>query len=209
MQKLFDRFDKVYCINLPHRTDRRDNFISEVNKYDLGNFEFFDAYYGQKLLNPHNILPGNVGLIKTNIEILKKAIDENLNNIVIIEDDCVFTEEILNIDSYFEKLPDKWDMLYFGGNHNYHWGGAPKPIIVNEKVLKLVHTFTTHFVIINKNMFSVLIDKLSSYYQPIDVIYAEIQKKYNVYSFYPSIAKQSTGYSDIENRQINYDFLIK
>jgi glycosyl transferase family 25 len=209
MQKLFDKFDKVFCINLPHRTDRRESFISEVNKYDLGNFEFFDAYYGQKLPNPHNILPGNVGLIKTNIEILKKAIDDNLNNIVIIEDDCVFTDEILNIDSYFEKLPEKWDMLYFGGNHNYHWHGVPNPIIVNEKVLKLVHSFTTHFIIINKNMFSVLIEKLSSYSHPIDVIYAEIQKNYDVYSFYPSIAKQSTGYSDIENREINYDFLIK
>jgi len=39
MQKLFDKFDKVFCINLPHRTDRRESFISEVNKYDLGNFE--------------------------------------------------------------------------------------------------------------------------------------------------------------------------
>jgi len=58
-------------------------------------------------------------------------------------------------------------------------------------------------------MFSVLIEKLSSYSHPIDVIYAEIQKNYDVYSFYPSIAKQSTGYSDIENREINYDFLIK
>ena len=209
MKKLFDRFDKVYCINLPHRTDRRENFINEVNKYDLGDFEFFDAYYGGKLQNPHNLLSGCIGLIQTNIDILNKCIKDNHDMIAIIEDDCIFSDEILNIDEYFNYLPEDWDMLYLGGNHNFHWSLAEKPIRVNEKVIKLRHTFTTHFVGIKRKMFEIILNKIQNFSEPIDVVYAELQKNYNVYSFYPSIAKQMAGYSDIENRQINYDFLIK
>ena len=33
--RLFDRFDKVYCINLDRRTDRMENFNNEVVKYNL------------------------------------------------------------------------------------------------------------------------------------------------------------------------------
>lgn len=209
MQKLFDRFDKVYCINLPHRTDRRENFLSEVTKYDLGDFEFFNAYYGQKLPNLHNLPSGCVGLIQTNIDIIKKSIDNNYETIAILEDDCTFTDEVSRIDTYFNHLPNDWDMLYLGGNHNLHWSVAAKPIVINDKVIKLQHTFTTHFVGIKRNMFEIILSNIERFSEPIDVVYAELQKKYNIYSFYPSIAKQLAGYSDIEKKQINYDFLIK
>ena len=121
--KLFDRFDKVYCINLEHREDRKNHILSECNKYDLGEVSFFNAFNGNNLSNPYKISNGNFGLILTNIEIIKEAKNNNYKNILILEDDCYFTSEVLNINTYFDALPDDWDMLYFGGTEEHDFGG--------------------------------------------------------------------------------------
>lgn len=205
--KLFDRFDKVYCINLEHREDRKNHILSECAKYDLGELSFFKAINGNNISNPYRISNGCVGLILSNIEIIKEAKNNNYKSILILEDDCHFTNEVLNINSYFDALPDDWDMLYVGGNHNTHMGYLP-PKQINEKIVKLHNTFTTHFVAINQNMYDVILKRLSKFSNPIDVIYTEIQKSYNVYSTSKAIAKQLNGYSDIENRVVNYDWLI-
>lgn len=206
--KLFDRFDKVYCINLEHREDRKNHILSECNKYDLGEVSFFNAFNGNNLSNPYKISNGNFGLILTNIEIIKEAKNNNYKNILILEDDCYFTREVLNINTYFDALPDDWDMLYLGGNHNTHVGNPP-PIVINEKIVKLHSTLTTHFVAINNHMYDVILARLSKFDNPIDVVYTGIQKLYNVYSTSNTIAKQLNGYSDIENRVVDYSQLIK
>jgi hypothetical protein len=80
---------------------------------------------------------------------------------------------------------------------------------INEKIVKLHNTFTTHFVAINHNMYDVILERLLKFDNPIDVIYAGIQKNYNVYCTSTVIAKQLNGFSDIENKIIDYDWLIK
>ena len=209
--RLFDRIDKVYCINLDRRTDRMENFNNEVVKYNLGEFERFPAYDGDKIdfsKYPPNLKPGAIGLILSNIEIIKDAKKNNYKKIIIIEDDCYFSDEILNIDSYFELLPDDWDLLYMGGNHNTHMVTNP-PIKINDKVCKLHNTYTTHFVAINESMFDIIEMSLINTHYPIDVIYSNLQKNHNVYSFTPAIALQLEGFSDIEQVNVNYKWLIK
>jgi len=207
--KLFERFDKVYCINLKRRPERLQEFIQEVNKFNLGDFEVFEAIDGNNIKNTRiNLKPSEQGLIESNSKIIKECIQNKYNNVLIIEDDCMFSEEILNIDEYFKFLPNDWDMLYMGGNHNTHIKMNP-PQIINEKVCKLHHTYSTHFVAINGRLFEELYYILNITNEPLDVCYTKIQKNKNVYSFYPAIAKQRIGFSDIQNRNVDYNFLIK
>jgi len=209
--KLFDRFDKVYCINLDRRPDRMESFQNQVDKYGLGKFERFSAYDRDNLdLSKYktSLNPGAIGLILSNLEIILKSRMNQYKTIIILEDDCVFNDEIFNIDSYFEKLPTDWDLLYMGGNHNTHMGCQP-PIQVNDKIIKLHNTFSTHFVGINERMFNIIESSLSDLTNPIDVIYSKLQKTHNVYSFTPAIALQLDGFSDIQMDNIDYNWLIK
>jgi len=207
--RLFDRFDKVYCINLKRRPERLQEFTDEVNKFNLGEFEVFEAIDGNNIKNTRRQLkPSEQGLIESNLKIIKECIQKKYNNVLIIEDDCMFSEEVLNIDEYFKHLPNDWDMLYMGGNHNTHVNVNP-PQIINEKVCKLHHTFSTHFVAINRSLFEELDFILNITNEPLDVCYTGIQKNKNVYSFYPAIAKQRIGFSDIQNRNVDYNWLIK
>jgi GR25 family glycosyltransferase involved in LPS biosynthesis len=203
--KLFDRFDKVFLINLKKRTDRLNDFIEQVNKFDLGKFEIFEAYDLTDKTSKEldiNFSPGAHGLITTNIEILKKSIEENYQTICIIEDDCFFKDNISEIDTYYNFLPSDWDILYFGGNHNH--SGGPPPIKINEHVIKLQHTYTTHFVCIKRHMFEGLIEEFSKFICPIDLMYLKFQRENNVYCFNPGICSQSPGFSDISGNNTNY-----
>ena len=205
----FKNFDRVYCINLKHREDRKTNVLNQCEKYNLGEVHFFEAINGKDYDNHYGLLPGAFGLILSNIEILKDAKNNNYKTILIMEDDCYFTDEIKIINTYLDMLPDDWDMLYLGGNHNIGWMGTPPPIKINEKIIKVHTTFTTHFVAIKNHMFEVLLNNMSTFKDPLDVIYTDIQKRYNVYCTSNTIAHQMDGYSDIERKYVNYHHMIK
>jgi GR25 family glycosyltransferase involved in LPS biosynthesis len=202
--RLFDRFDKVYCISLEHRDDRKISFVSQVKKHNLGNFEFYKAVNGNEIHNPYFLNNGAYGLILTNIEILNDCVKNNYKKVLILEDDCYFTDDVKNIDEFFNFLPDDWDMFYLGGNHN-----GQNPVKINDKILKLNYTFTTHFVAIKETMFSLILDNLNNFSSPIDVIYSKIQNSHNVYCSEMCVAKQINGYSDIENKIVDYHNVIK
>jgi len=208
--KLTDFFDKTFCINLDRRKDRWEECLAEFNKYNLTNVERFNAIDGKDLrqIKSGFVTPSRLALVLTNIKILEKAIQENYETILILEDDVEFTDEVNNISEYFKFLPKDWDMLYFGGNHNTHMKILP-PKIVNEKVCKLHNTYSTHCVAINKKTFTTILNRLRKCDNALDVIYVELQSTLNVYSFYPMIATQRVSFSDIENKITDYKWLIK
>jgi GR25 family glycosyltransferase involved in LPS biosynthesis len=208
--KITDFFDKTFCINLDRRFDRWSECVAEFDKNKLVGIERFRAVDGKDLTElPKGFLTtSRLALVLTNMLILAKAIEENYSSILILEDDVEFTKQVVNMKSFFDSLPEDWDMLYFGGNHNTHVGSEP-PTIINDKVCKLHNTFSTHCVAINKSAFVKIYDRLKKCDNALDVIYVELQNTLNVYSFYPMIATQRVSFSDIENRVTDYKWLIK
>jgi GR25 family glycosyltransferase involved in LPS biosynthesis len=208
--KITEFFNKTFCINLERRSDRWDECLSEFDKHGITNVDRFIAVDGKNLDQslPGFMTPSRTALVLTNIQIIEEAIKNGYETILILEDDIEFDPQVVEMDSYFDLLPDDWDMLYFGGNHNTHVGSAP-PNIINEKVCKLHNTYSTHCVAINKKAFQKVLDRIKKCDNALDVIYVELQKSINVYSFYPLIATQRVSFSDIENKMSDYKWLIK
>jgi hypothetical protein len=199
----FEKFDKVYCINLKSREDRKENFKNEVQKYNLGKFDFFDAVDGSKIENNTRFTNGVIGLILTNIKIFEDAIKNDYKTIIVVEDDCIFTDEINNIDVYLNNLPEDWDMVYFGGNHQSF------PTSVNDYFNKLHMTYTTHFIIFKNTIFQKIIDRITKMDIQLDVMYCDLQREYNVYCTNKLIATQLPSYSDIEGGHTSYLHCIR
>jgi glycosyl transferase family 25 len=208
--KITEFFNKTFCINLERRPDRWDECLSEFDKHGITNVDRFIAVDGKNLTQSLSgfMTPSRMALVQTNIQIIEEAIKNDYDSILILEDDVEFDPQVVEMDSYFDLLPDDWDMLYFGGNHNTHVG-SPPPNIINEKVCKLHNTYSTHCVAINKRAFQKVLDRIKKCDNALDVIYVELQKQLNVYSFYPVIATQRVSFSDIENRMTDYKWLIK
>lgn len=203
--KITNFFDRTYCINLSRRLDRWEESLLEFKKHDLQDIIRFEAVDSKKNNSNTNSW---IGLVLTNIQILETCIKDNLNSVLILEDDVEFNDQINDVESFFTFLPNDWDMIYFGGNHNTHWG-SNIPKVINEKVYKLHLTYSSHCIGIHKKAFHRILERIKKSDQPLDVMYAELQKSMNVYSFYPALATQRVGYSDIENRIVDYKWLIK
>jgi GR25 family glycosyltransferase involved in LPS biosynthesis len=202
-------FDAIYCINLDRRPDRWDESVDEFKKWGIEGFERFSAYDGQKIQRINNHTSSSEqGLVFSNIDILKDAIGKGHKSILVLEDDFVFTPDFCKIQDLLKDVPQDWDLLYFGGNHNGHKGIIPPEKITNNLV-KVHYTFAAHAVGINSKFFEPFLNKITSFSSALDVMLTELQKSHNAYCFSPSIAKQRPGYSDIQERSVDYSAWIK
>lgn len=194
-----DYFDKIFCINLDRRKDRWEETVTELKKWGiLDGVNRISAVDGNKIQN--NSFPinnGELGLLETHLKLIRYAKEKKYKNILLIEDDVEFTEEINNLEEYFNQLPENWDMLWFGANHNKHVGNQIN--LINDKIIKCNYAYATHCIAINNSVYDLLIDFLSKKQKPVDVYYSDIQNTKNCYSFHPSIALQRPCFSDIQN----------
>jgi transposase-like protein len=102
-------------------------------------------------------------------------------------------------------LPNDWDMIYVGGNHSY--GG--EPLKINDKILKLHKTYTTHCIVIKDTLYETILAMTDGMKKQIDVYYADLQPLYNVYGFNPNMALQTMDFSDIQNKTVDYTNYFK
>ena len=183
-------FDKIYCINLDKRTDRWESCVKEFEKHDL-NVERFSAIEG-----------GANGLLETNKKILQDAIEKEYSSILILEDDVEFHEDLNNLfEIAYQNVPDHWNMLYFGGNHVF---GQPVPI--NDYVSIPQKTLASHAIAYKKDAYQKMLDILITN-EPVDVIFSNNLIYFNAFLFFPHLAWQKPGHSDIMNYYVDYDFL--
>lgn len=200
--KLNDYFDKIYCINLDRRTDRWEKCKAEFDKFGI-EVERFSALDGNTLTyNNQRLKSGEVGLIRSNLELIKKAKENKYKNILIFEDDVEFTNNFNEkFEKYIKQVPEDWSFLYLGGNHV---GGT---VPINRNLHRVIHSYTTHAFAINAKIYDVIIDVLQKETEPVDVTYALLQKNNPSYVFRPHLAWQAEGFSDIVKENVNYNFL--
>jgi len=204
MKNPFDFFEEIYCINLDHRTDRWEHAQKEFEKlYIKDRVKRFSAIKHED---------GRIGLIKSNLEILKIARDNGLKNVLIFEDDVQFlwkNEPIETLTKSIEQLPKKWNMFYLGANTQQ------KLIKTNkENLVILKNAFATQSICFNRNVFDMYIsyaekmNKITKLNDILDVWIAKnIQEKGIVFMTNPLITTQMESFSDIEGREVNYSFI--
>lgn len=96
-----ENIDRIFLINLDKREDRLNEFIQEYIKYELDvkKIERFPAIY-----RPDNPC---VGCTLSHAEVLKIAKERGYKNILIFEDDFIFTVEK---EEFYKKLKEFFDM---------------------------------------------------------------------------------------------------
>jgi hypothetical protein len=126
--------------------------------------------------------------------------------VAIYEDDVVFINDVGVVEKCFEQLPEDWDAL---------WLGATVMVPIerySDNLFRLKEGLCAHAIIYNSQR---IVDYIRNNYdqfarttdkrQTIDVFYAyELQQMFNCFIVSPLVAIQREGYSDIENREINY-----
>jgi GR25 family glycosyltransferase involved in LPS biosynthesis len=216
--KLNEYFDKIYCINLDRRTDRWEECQKIFSKHGL-EVERFSAIDGSKenygLGYPYdNELAGAISHTK----VIEKARELKLKNVLILEDDVDFIGDLEKLFTEFIKeTPQNWDGLLFGGNHV---GGG---MMVTKNLMKVNRSYALHSYGLNFKVFNETIGYMNSRIQNVidngkeviktsvaaDFFMADLHRINNWYCFRPHLAWQRTGFSDIQNTVMDYDFLRK
>jgi len=197
-----DFFDRSYCINLDHRPEKWSSVGMEFSKHGM-NVDRFSAVDGNTITDGHILKGGALGCTLSHNNIIRHASDNGIRSVFILEDDVVFDDDInVNFTEWVTEVPNDWDMLYFGGNHNTH-----KTEKISPHLIKITNTYTAHAYALNETVYDLILKRLENMNLIVDVIYSEIQKQCNAYCFSPRLAWQAPGYSDILNVYADYGFI--
>jgi GR25 family glycosyltransferase involved in LPS biosynthesis len=140
---------------------------------------------------------------------LQKALESNVRNILIMEDDAELYHDWQSIWQSAVgngQLKDDWDMLYLG--YNLDPLSCIAPIFITPNILQLNDALTTHAYAVNGKYLESLIQSVKASIGsgiPIDVVYARQLSNIKAYGIYPMLFRQSSGMSDILGCKCSFD----
>ena len=205
MRGFWNFFHWIVCINLDSRKDRWKVVQKELDNVGLkGKYERISGIPNEE---------GIVGCTQTHVSIIRKARKRNLRNVLIFEDDVKFVNfDARNIKGAIRELRKvDWDLFYLGSSSNcnlYPYGRY----LAKGRGFK-----TTHAYAVNSSAFDKILTnnwiwrsgykeegdvKLSTH---IDKFYREEFVDRNIFHINPIQCVQRKSYSDIKNREVDYE----
>lgn len=198
-QKIVDLIDSVVYINLEHRTDRNEHMKK------------ITAMFGTKVhrFNAIKCNSGMLGCTMSHISVVKLAIQNKWNNILILEDDVEWNDSMKGYMNLLDLLTRPYDVIMLGGGYcNF-----------DKKTFKLSKANHTHAYLVHKNYFETLLmnfEEGKSYLElsinsnkctydfGIDIYWLKLIKQHNWFIVLPNILYQKNDYSDIDKKQTAY-----
>lgn len=182
----------AYCINLKERKEKRKWFQKQMDRRNI-KFEFFTTTL-------HPTSPKR-GCLESHLAVIKLALQRKQKHILIFEDDAKIIEPITPLPT----PPADWKMLYLGGTvHDI----LATPDTVKEWIR--MSTWTTHAYILNLEdpEFVKALLQMEDYTEEVDRFYmTNIHYNYYSYMVAPMRVIQREGISDIEGKEVNYNFM--
>lgn len=214
-----NKVDHIFVLNLDARTDRLKQVTDHLDSLGINNWERFPGIKVNISRYPNNLynkmhrrnqpyINGSLGCRLSMTAMLKLARKRGYKNIMILEDDVIFTStELSHIDkaiSYLNTL-NRWDILYLGANNVT----VPLNIPNHPYVAKVKRSYATHAYIVNHKAFDKIINETEKFSGEIDVYYAEnLQKEGHSYIIKPYLCTQRVGKSDVIGTIADYRKII-
>ena len=201
-----DLFKHTLFINLTHRTDRLDHVKKELHKMNI---------VGERV-NAVKMKDGAVGCTMSHIRCIQIAKERDYPHVFICEDDITFTKpEILtdSITKFQQSSEINWDVLIIGGNN------VPPYTEVSDFCIRTFNCQTTTGYVLKKCMYDVLLGNFKESAEmlittgnkrmyALDIYWKRLQSCYFWYMLTPLTVVQREDYSDIEEQNTRYDWLM-
>lgn len=197
------KVSNVLYINLEHRIDRKESVLKQLSSVDLSGTRF----------NAVKMKDGRVGCTISHIRCLELAKQNKWDHVLIVEDDILFTQPKKfkhQFNQFLSNETIKWDVLLVAGNN------LPPYEKTTNYCVKVSHCQTTTGYLVKSHYYDILIKNykkglLQLMKEPsrhvdfaIDRYWLQLQKTDNWYLIVPLSVVQLDGFSDIENKNIDY-----
>lgn len=137
-------FDRTVIINLPERTDRKEETIRELLRFgwrvDGEKTMFVSAISPEDAAGFPNA--GVRGCFLSHLNAIRNARRDNLSNILVMEDDIAFVSGMGRILGHALDIGgwSDWDLLYLGHDESLH-GRQEHRLVKMESPLSLAHCY--------------------------------------------------------------------
>lgn len=176
----WDFFDKIYCISLEERADRRKEVKIQFDRVGLSfKVEFYIA--------PKHPDDCEEGIYNSHVACIKKGIQAGASRMVIFEDDVRFERfDPANLKNCIDFLSSHpcWNALFFGclvsGSKKIH----------SRSVVKVKYRSLAHAYVLNRR-FAEILAATPWQETAFDALLKELQEEF--YAIYPSFAFQSNS----------------
>lgn len=197
MNSLNKVFDKIFVLTIPSFTDRIENMKQRLEGVD---YEFFYGTYGGDLdVTPYReagsrLTRGQLSCALSHYNIYKKIVEEDIQNALILEDDCIFTENINRIEEYTDQLPDEYSVFYLG----FQEGSAGSGYSSNLNILTGRGVGHTHAMNVKKSCAELMLEFNKNLVWTADGAFNELAKVHDVKYLLanPIIINQDNGGGD-------------
>jgi GR25 family glycosyltransferase involved in LPS biosynthesis len=200
-------FKNTLFINLEQRTDRLEHVLAEFDKMNIT----------AERVNAVKLQMGNVGCTMSHIKCLELAKSREYEYVFICEDDITFNNpELLkqNLSKFYENNDIMWEVLIIGGNN------VPPYQQVEDYCARILRCQTTTGYVVKSSYYDTLISNFKESAQKLlqnptspklfalDIYWNRLQMRDFWYMIIPPTVTQYESYSDIEEKTVNYDFLM-
>lgn len=180
---LWGFFDRIYCISLDEREDRRQEAERQFRAVGLtGGVEFV-------IVKKHPV-DNERGIYESHLECFRRGIAADARNMLVFEDDIVFerfSTEVLSDCVRFMSSHDDWKLFFFGCLTS----GSRKT--ANASVLSVRYRSLTHAYAVQRRFAESLLRR-SWRQRPYDAVLSSLSDEY--FAAYPSFAFQSNARTD-------------
>jgi glycosyl transferase family 25 len=192
----------VVYINLLSRPDRKQHVENQLKSIGLKGKRF----------NAIKLANGAIGCSMSHLKIIETAKERNLDHVLIVEDDILFTDPTLFVNQFNKFLSNHkdFDVVLIAGNN------LPPYTRIDDTCVQVTHCQTTTGYLVKSHYYDTLIKnyktgilnlmkeptKPNSY--AIDKYWFNLQAIHKWYLITPLSVTQREDYSDIEKRPTNY-----
>jgi GR25 family glycosyltransferase involved in LPS biosynthesis len=205
-----EHIDAILYINLAHRTDRKEHVLREIHKIctDDSKIHRMDAIRAE---------PGILGCGMSHQKAVEYAIAHpEWNCVLVLEDDFTFrsttSQEILEAISTLCSVMPSFDVALLSHNHNRLQCESTE----HPAVKRVLYSQTASSYLLTRSYAPVLLRNISEgiadmkqhgrrHENCIDIYWTLLQPRATWYTIVPALGYQYQNYSDIEQRDTNYE----
>lgn len=217
MNLLNQKFDKIICINLINRPDKKTKIQTKFDALGISVNWFTAVQYGFALeiiksLKPsvndfprfNTSFPNEFGAAISHYTVIKTALETGVEKLFVFEDDAMFRKDFNNqFEKYFNTLPENWDMFLL---YSFMYKIQSQNIRVKPRWIKSYDAWSFMSYGMNRKAMKQYIADQDKFFQIADRASFKMQgKDLNIYSAIPTlcIPNQKLG-SNIRGENMNY-----
>lgn len=203
MQKKIGEFDRVVCISLRRREDRRTQLkkLCKSNGWPFKAIEFYDAIDGGsgKIPVGKNFKSGGGawGCRQSWAAVLQEAMADGVERILVLEDDAMWRPDFAKEAAlFFGDLPADWEVAFLGGQN------MQAPTKVNDRVARVRNCQRTHAIAMQGDGIRFVYTQIANADYHIDhLLGPACGRNRRAYQATPFLIGQAATRSDISGRR--------